>query len=88
MTQPPHSVICGKRMDPRTSCLVKGVPIPDGEPYVSVDYHIERTHDGIVMVEEAASFLTTCIDCAPPRQAIAEALRDAGLPVPPGAGES
>ena len=63
-------------------------PIPDGEPYVSVNYHIERTQDGIVVVDQAESFLTTCIDCAPPRQAIAAALRNAGLPVPPGAGES
>jgi len=59
----------------------------NGEPYVSVDYHIERTTEGMVLVDEAESFLPACIDCAPARQAIGEALRDACLPVPPGAGE-
>jgi hypothetical protein len=29
-------------------------PIRDGEPYVNVDYHTERTQDGLVVVEEAA----------------------------------
>jgi hypothetical protein len=68
-------------------CYGCGRPIPDREPYVSMDYHIERTNEGMVVVEGAESFLTTCTDCAPPRQAIVEALRNAGLPVPPHAGE-
>jgi len=54
---------------------------------VSVNYHIEQTNEGMVVVEEAASFLTACIDCAPPRQAVAPALRDADLPVLPDTGE-
>jgi hypothetical protein len=69
-------------------CFGCSRPIPDGEPYVSVDYHIERTNAGMVVVEEAESLLTTCLDCAPPRRVIAEALRDVGLSVPPGADES
>jgi hypothetical protein len=70
------------------ACYGCSRPIPDGEPYVSVDYHIERTDEGMVIVDQAESFLTTFIDCAPPRRVIAEALRAAGLPVPPGVGES
>ena len=49
---------------------------------MSVDYHIERTNEGMVVVDQAESFLPACIDCAPARRAIGEALRDACLPVP------
>jgi hypothetical protein len=58
--------------------------IPAGEPYVSVDYHIERDGGtGDITVEQAESLLTVCQDCAPSKDAIAEALRSAGFPVPP-----
>lgn len=53
-----------------------------------MDYHIERTEEGgYITVERAESLLTTCIDCAPGREAVAEALRAAGLPIPPSSDE-
>jgi len=36
------------------ACYGCSRPIPDGEPYVSVDYHIERTDEGMVIVDQPA----------------------------------
>lgn len=56
--------------------------IPDGEPYVSLDYHIERALGDFVTVDQAEMLLAACIDCAPARVTIKAILRAAGLPIP------
>lgn len=57
--------------------------IPWGEPYMSLDYHIERTErPGYIEVERAESLLTACVDCAPSRLALARALLDLAFPWP------
>lgn len=64
-------------------CYWCGRSIPLGEPYMSIDYHLERSDDGLVItVELAESLLTGCIDHAPSRQAIGEALSAAVFPIP------
>ncbi len=63
--------------------------IPHGEPYVNVTYSIERTvPEGGIEVELAEAMLSLCADCAPSKTAIAAALRAAGLPVAPAAGDN
>jgi hypothetical protein len=70
--------------NPLMECYFCQRTIPLGEPYLSVDYHIERTDGaGIIEVERADSLLLACIDCAPSRSAIAAALLAAGYPVAP-----
>lgn len=71
-------------MEPQlVECYVCRRQIRAGEPYVSVDYHIERIErSGTIQVERAESLLTACIDCAPSRTALAATLRGAGYPVP------
>ena len=58
---------------------------------MSVNYHIEQTNEGMVVVEEAASgpdgLHRLCATPAGRGQAVAPALRDAGLPVLPDTGE-
>jgi hypothetical protein len=67
---------------PPIECYQCGRAIPWGEPFSSLDYHIERTErPGRVQVEQADSLLIACIDCAPPRDALVRALRDAGFRV-------
>jgi hypothetical protein len=65
-------------------CFVCSRSIPHGEPHLSIDYNIEHTEEpSYITVERSDSLLTACIDCAPSRETVAEALRSAGLPVPP-----
>jgi hypothetical protein len=47
-----------------------------GEPYVSLNYHIERTDDGrVINVEQAESLLIACVRCTPAPSAIVDTLR-------------
>jgi hypothetical protein len=64
-------------------CYGRSHPIRDDEPNMTLTYNIEPTNAGVVVVDTAESFLTTCIDCTPPRQVIIETLRDRGLPCHP-----
>ena len=64
---------------PMMECSVCLRSIPWGEPYVSIDYHIERTEEpNIIQVERAGALLVGCIDCAPSRSDIVSALKAAG----------
>jgi hypothetical protein len=55
----------------------------DWAAVLSLDYHIEQTDDGFhINVEQADALLVMCMDCAPGRSAITDALRAAGLPAP------
>ncbi len=68
----------------RIECYICQREVPEGEPYLSVDYHIERVeNDGKITVDVAESLLSACIDCSPSREAIAGALRAHGYPIPP-----
>ena len=72
------------REDPLMQCYFCRRLIPLGEPYISVNYHIERTEGaGFIEVERADSLLTACINCAPARSDIAAALASAGYPLAP-----
>lgn len=60
-------------------CHRCGRGIPWGEPYVSVDYHIERTvPPNSIEVERADSLFTGFADCAPSRDDLVAALMAAG----------
>jgi hypothetical protein len=51
-------------------------PIAYGEPYVSLNYHVERTRDGhVINVEQAELLLMACMKCAPAPGAIIDAVR-------------
>lgn len=88
MTDDPATMVC-------SGC---DRPIPEDEPYMSLNYHIERfdtesvvvdddgdttLRRGSITVDHAEMLLTTCIDCTPSRAVLVDALRSAGLPVPP-----
>jgi hypothetical protein len=64
-------------------CCICGREIPPGEPFLSIDYHIERTEEALfITVERAESLLTACIDCAPSRGSIAKTVRATVTPFP------
>jgi len=47
-----------------------------GEPFVSLNYHVERTDDGrVINVEQAELLLIACLSCAPAPTAIVDTLR-------------
>ena len=71
------------------ACYGCGRALHSSEPYVTLDYHVERMDEpGVVQVERAEAMLVACIDCAPSRQAIASVLVDAGFPVGASRGDS
>ena len=57
-------------------CFICRRQIAYGEPYVSLNYHLERTDDGhVINVEQAELLLIACVGCAPAPNAIVDTLR-------------
>ncbi len=63
-------------------CWFCGRTMGQGEPFVSVDYHIERMDQpDEIMVERAVALLVACQDHAPSFRDLIGVLRGAGYPV-------
>jgi hypothetical protein len=64
-------------------CCDCGPFIPLGESYMNLTYSVEHeVESGVIQVDHADSFLDLCEDCAPSKEAVKSALRNAGIPVP------
>lgn len=63
------------------TCMYGDHPIPDGEPYVTINYHHERWDGHAADVDHAADILYACLRHAPSEEAVVRALRAAGMPV-------
>jgi hypothetical protein len=70
--------------DPGMFCWVCDAPIPAGDRFVSVDYHVEHVaDDGVIDVDDAESIATACTACLPSRDAVRVAVEAIPTGTPP-----